>query len=61
MNELNSALGTEMELQNGVISKYKDTIKSIDDLIAKKRAEVILEAQLPAYKEAVTKATEAQI
>ena len=61
LNELNSALGTEMELQNGVISKYKDTIKSIDDLIAKKRAEVILEAQLPAYKEAVTKATEAQI
>lgn len=61
LNELNTALGTEMSLQDGVISKYKETMDSIDNMIAKKRAEAILEAQLPAYKEAVTKATEAQI
>ena len=61
VNELNTALGTEMKMHDGVISKYKETMASIDNMIAKKRAEAILEAQLPAYKEAVTKATEAQI
>lgn len=60
LNELNSALGTEMQLNNGVIDGYDQLSGSISDLIQKKRAEIILEAQLPAYKEALTKLTEAQ-
>ena len=60
LGELNSALGTEMQLNNGVIEGYDQLSGSISDLIQKKRAEIILEAQLPAYKEALTKLTEAQ-
>lgn len=61
MGELNSALGLNMELTNGEIQGYSELSSSIDDMIAKKRAEIILESQLPAYKEAVTNATNAQI
>lgn len=61
VNELNEALGLNMRLTDGEIKGYDKLSSSIDDLIAKKRAEVILESQLPAYKEAVTKATNAQI
>ncbi len=61
INELNNALGLEMTLTDGVIKGNEELDTSIDYLIAKKKAEAILEAQLPAYKEAVTKATEAQI
>lgn len=60
LNELNNALGTEMELNNGVISGYDGLSDSISSMLTKKRAEIILEAQLPAYKEAVTKSIEAQ-
>lgn len=61
LNELNEALGLNMQLTDGEINGYEKLSSSIDDMIAKKRAEVILESQLPAYKEAVTKATNAQI
>lgn len=60
VNELNKALGTEMTLNEGVISGYEGLSGSINNMLAKKRAEIILEAQLPAYKEAVTKSIEAQ-
>ena len=60
VNELNSALGLELELINGQIKGYAEVGKSIDNMIAKKKAEIILEAQLPAYKEAVTKSIDAQ-
>lgn len=61
VGELNSALGLNLQLINGEIQGYSDLETSIDDMIAKKKAEVILESQLPAYKEAVTNATKAQI
>ena len=61
LSQLNPALGTEMELVNGQITGYKDLAKNIDLMLLKKKAQVILEAQLPAYQEAVTKSTEAQI
>lgn len=61
VGELNSALGLNMQLIDGEIKGYSDLEASIDDMIAKKKAEVILESQLPAYKEAVTNATKAQI
>lgn len=61
VGELNSALGLNLQLIDGEIQGYSDLETSIDDMIAKKKAEVILESQLPAYKEAVTNATNAQI
>lgn len=61
VGELNSALGLNLQLIDGEIQGYSDLETSIDDMIAKKKAEVILESQLPAYKEAVTNATKAQI
>lgn len=44
LNELNEALGTEYQLVDGVISKYKDLKKSIDDVIQSKLVEALLEA-----------------
>ena len=61
LSQLNPALGTEMELVNGQVTGYKELAKSIDEMLLKKKAQIILEAQLPAYQEAVTNATEAQI
>lgn len=61
IGELNDALGLNMKLTDGEIEGYKELSTSLDDMIAKKRAEIILESQLPAYKDAITKATNAQI
>lgn len=61
VGELNSALGLNMQLVDDEIQGYSNLGTSIDNLIAKKRAEIILESQFPAYKEAVTNATNAQI
>ncbi len=51
--ELNEALGTEFELIDGHIAKYGELKGQIDSLIEKKRAQIIVEAQEEAYKEAV--------
>ena len=53
MGELNEALGTELTLTGNQIQNYKEQCKSIDELIEKKRAQIILESQEPAYKEAI--------
>lgn len=53
LNELNHALGTEYEMVDGVIVKYKDLKKSIDEVIASKKANALLEAQNDAYVAAV--------
>lgn len=60
LNELNNAIGTELTLNGNLVEGYSELSGSIDDMLAKKKAEIILEAQLPAYKEAVTKSIEAQ-
>lgn len=53
IGELNEALGTEFELIDGHIAKYGELKGQIDSLIEKKRAQIIVEAQEEAYKEAV--------
>ena len=53
VDTLNEALGTEMNLIDGVIDKYKDQEKEIDALIEKKKALVIFEAKEDSWKEAI--------
>lgn len=53
LNELNNALGTEYTMTGNVIDQYSDLSAAIDDVIAKKKAEVILAAQEDAYREAI--------
>lgn len=55
IGELNEALGTEYELTDGQITKYDELKNQIDSLIEKKRAQIIVEAQEEAYKEAILK------
>ena len=52
--ELNSALGTEMTIVDGVIQKYQEEMATIDQLIEKKRAAAIVDAERPQYTEAVS-------
>ena len=59
LNELNSALGTEYEMNDGIISQYQDLKDNIDQLIAKKKAEAMLDAYKGEYAEAMKKKAEA--
>ena len=58
LGELNEALGTELTLTGNQIQNYKEQCKSIDELMEKKKAQLILEAQETQYKDAIIKATE---
>lgn len=53
LNEVNEALGTEYKLTDGVIQKYDELTKSIDNLILKKKAQTILDSQEEKYKNAL--------
>lgn len=53
LNELNNALGTEYSRTGDIINGYKDLGKTIDDIIAKKRAQIVLEADEEKYKTAI--------
>ena len=57
---LNDALGTEIEMTDGVIKNYDELVDSIDEVIEKKKAEVMLSANETAYAEAVEKVGDAQ-
>ena len=59
LNELNGALGTEYKLNGKVVDSYDEIIKSIDDLIQKKRINAILENEEAKYNEAMDKKTDA--
>ncbi len=52
LGELNKALGTEYEMNDGIIAQYGKMREEIDKLILKKRAERLLEASATAYDEA---------
>lgn len=49
ISTLNEAYGLNIEIQNGVIKKYDEQIKKIDEVIEKKKAEAILEANKEKY------------
>lgn len=53
LGELNEALGTEYEMNDGIITQYKDMSAEIDNLIAKKKAEAYLGAYTESYNNAV--------
>lgn len=59
LNQLNNALGTEYKLNNDIITSYNDMRLSVDKLIDKKRAQLILEANEEEYKEAIKNKTQA--
>lgn len=53
LNQLNSALGTEYTLTNNQIDAYGNLCDSIDELITKKKAEILLSSMEGSYKTAV--------
>ena len=53
LKELNEALGTEYKLNGNIIDSYKDLQDEIDNLIEKKKAEIILSAKEEKYKKAI--------
>lgn len=59
LNELNKALGTEYSATDNVINNYKELTNTINELIAKKRAQIILEADEEKYREALRNKTSA--
>ena len=60
-SELSDSLGVEIKMTDGVIQNYKEIQKEIDNVIRKKKAQIILDAQEELYAEAIKKRTEAQI
>ena len=59
LTTLNEALGTEIQMTDGVIKNYKEEKAAIDDLMKTKRAQAVLSAGEAAYTEALQKQTEA--
>lgn len=59
LSELNNALGTEYSVTGNVVQKYNELSNSIDNLIAKKKANIILQSQEEKYKEAIENQSEA--
>lgn len=61
IGELNSALGLELKLTGNQIQGYKDAAAAIDNLILKKRAQIILDSQEEQYKTAVLNVNQKQM
>ena len=59
LGELNDALGTELTMTGDVIDNYKEQMSTIDDLIEKKKAQIILQSQEALYAEAIKNQNEA--
>ena len=50
---LNDSLGTEIKMTDGVISGYEEVSESIDKLIEKKKAQIIMDAREEEYTKAI--------
>lgn len=61
LNELNNALGTEYTLVGNQIKGYKELQTEIAKTIEARKAEILLNAQLPIYEEAITKYIDKQM
>ena len=59
LGELNKALGTEYTMTGNVINQYDNLKNSIDQVMEKKKAQIILDAQESLYAEAINKQAEA--
>ena len=53
LGELNKALGTEYSMTGNIVDNYKEMSSAIDDLIQKKKAQIILESNEAEYAEAM--------
>lgn len=60
LGELNNALGTEYKQIDGIVQGYDSLVSSLDQVLEKKRAELIMQAQEAAYKEAIVGRTNAE-
>lgn len=60
LTQLNSAMGTEYEIIDGQVKGYGELKGSIEDVIQKKRDEIILNAKEQVYTDAIMKRTELQ-
>ena len=60
LGQLNEALGTEYKMVDGVIQKYGELTQSIDEVMLKKKAELLLEAGGEAYVEAIRNKQQAE-
>ena len=60
LNELNNALGTEYTMTGNVIDQYEDLEQAVKDCIAQKKAEIVLQAQEDAYREAIVNRADAE-
>lgn len=58
LSTLNEALGTEYSMNGNLINQYSDLTKSIDKLMDKKKAEILLNSQEALYTEAKQKEQE---
>lgn len=59
LTTLNEAVGTEMQLVDGVIENYQQEKATLDELIETKKAEAFLDANKEAYTEAIKNRGEA--
>ncbi|MBR2540397.1 MAG: phage tail tape measure protein [Mogibacterium sp.] len=59
IKDLNEALGTEMEMIDGVIQNYQDEKAAIESLMVTKKAEAVLRANEEAYTTAIQNQNEA--
>ena len=58
-DELSKATGEEITMTDGVIENYQELMEKIDQVMEKKRAQIILDSQENLYKEAITQQGEA--
>ena len=59
VSTLNDALGTEIQLTDGVIQNYQEEMDALDALMEKKKAQAVLTASEEAYAEAVKNSKDA--
>lgn len=60
LGQLNEATGLELQLIDGVIEGYQEQMGAIDELIEKKKAEILLQAAEEAYAEAIRNRADAE-
>lgn len=59
VSTLNDALGTEIQLTDGVIQNYQEEMDTLDALMEKKKAQAVLTASEEAYAEAIKNSNQA--
>lgn len=57
--KLSEAIGTEITITNGIVQSYQKLGSTIDDVIEKKKAQIILDSQETKYAEAINNQAEA--